>query len=81
MQYAVMLLSLYVYIVQVDNLRHKSETQETEVKKSRKLAREAMILAAEESAKLKAAKDAIKSLTSQVISLSMITRFMHSWFL
>ncbi|KAK9072183.1 hypothetical protein SSX86_008615 [Deinandra increscens subsp. villosa] len=51
---------------QVDNLRHKCEIQEAELKKSRKQAQEAMVLAAEESAKFKDAKDAVKSLTSQL---------------
>ncbi|KAK1435537.1 hypothetical protein QVD17_01303 [Tagetes erecta] len=52
--------------MQVDNLRHKCEIQDAEVKKSRKQAQEAMVLAAEESAKFKAAKDAVKFLTSQL---------------
>jgi len=47
-------------------LRHKYEIQEAELKKSRKQAQEAMVLAADESAKFTAAKDVIKSLTSQV---------------
>ena len=41
--------------------------QELELQKSRKKTQEAMALAAEESAKCKAAKDVIKSLTAQVI--------------
>lgn len=39
-----------------------------ELQKSTKKAQEAMVLAAEESAKCKAAKDVIKSLTAQVFS-------------
>ncbi|KAJ0588071.1 putative brevis radix (BRX) domain-containing protein [Helianthus annuus] len=44
----------------VDILRHQYTIQETELKKSRKAAQEAMVLAAEESAKCKASKDVIK---------------------
>ncbi|KAK9080767.1 hypothetical protein SSX86_000525 [Deinandra increscens subsp. villosa] len=51
---------------QVDSLRLKYEIQEVELNKSRKQAQEAMVLAAEESAKFTAAKDVIKSLTSQL---------------
>ncbi|KAF5807639.1 putative regulator of chromosome condensation 1/beta-lactamase-inhibitor protein II [Helianthus annuus] len=51
---------------QVENLRHKCEIQEAELIKSRKQAQEAMVSAAEESAKFTAAKDVIKSLTSQL---------------
>ncbi|XP_009616446.1 PH, RCC1 and FYVE domains-containing protein 1 [Nicotiana tabacum] len=51
---------------QVENLRHRCELQEMELQKSTKKAQEAMVLAAEESAKCKAAKDVIKSLTAQL---------------
>ncbi|CAI9291529.1 unnamed protein product [Lactuca saligna] len=51
---------------QVDSLRHQCEIQEAELQKSRKQSQEAMVLAAEESAKCNAAKDVIKSLTSQL---------------
>ncbi|KAF5809499.1 putative regulator of chromosome condensation 1/beta-lactamase-inhibitor protein II [Helianthus annuus] len=51
---------------QVDILRHQYTIQETELKKSRKAAQEAMVLAAEESAKCKASKDVIKSLTAKL---------------
>ncbi|KVH99541.1 Brevis radix-like domain-containing protein, partial [Cynara cardunculus var. scolymus] len=51
---------------QVNSLRHQCEMQEAELQKSRKQAQEAMVLAAEESAKCNAAKDVIKSLTSQL---------------
>ncbi|KAJ0547851.1 putative transcription factor BREVIS RADIX domain-containing protein [Helianthus annuus] len=52
--------------IEVDNLRHKYEIYEAEIKKSRKQVQEAMELAADESAKFKAAKDAIKILASQL---------------
>ncbi|KAJ0765543.1 putative transcription factor BREVIS RADIX domain-containing protein [Helianthus annuus] len=52
--------------IEVDNLRHKYEIYEAEIKKSRKQVQEAMELAADESAKFKAAKDAIEILTSQL---------------
>ncbi|KAI3735620.1 hypothetical protein L6452_15127 [Arctium lappa] len=51
---------------QVDSLRHQYDSQEIELQKSRNKAQEAMILVAEESAKSKAAKDVIKSLTAQL---------------
>lgn len=53
-------------LAQIDILRHQYEIQETELKKARKQAQESMALAADESAKCKAAKDVIKSLTGQV---------------
>ncbi|XP_047266356.1 PH, RCC1 and FYVE domains-containing protein 1-like isoform X2 [Capsicum annuum] len=51
---------------QVENLRHRCELQELELQKSTKKAQEAMALAAEESAKSKAAKEAMKSLMAQL---------------
>nr|XP_043612393.1 PH, RCC1 and FYVE domains-containing protein 1-like [Erigeron canadensis] len=51
---------------QVDILKQQCDIQESELYKSRKKAQEAVVLAAEESAKCKAAKDAIKSLTAQL---------------
>lgn len=51
---------------QVENLRHRCELQELELQKSTKKAQEAMVLAAEESAKSKAAKEAMKSLVAQL---------------
>ncbi|XP_073121216.1 PH, RCC1 and FYVE domains-containing protein 1-like isoform X2 [Henckelia pumila] len=52
--------------VEVDNLKNRYELQELELKNSAKKAQEAMMLAAEESAKSKAAKEVIKSLTAQL---------------
>ncbi|PWA60109.1 Brevis radix-like domain-containing protein [Artemisia annua] len=51
---------------QVDSWRRQFDVQELELQKSRKKTQEAMALAAEESAKCKAAKDVIKSLTAQL---------------
>ncbi|KAK3166582.1 hypothetical protein QOZ80_1AG0047670 [Eleusine coracana subsp. coracana] len=51
---------------QVDNWRHRCELQELELQKSAKKVQEAMTLVAEESAKSKAAKEVIKSLTAQL---------------
>ncbi|KAE8100444.1 hypothetical protein FH972_018341 [Carpinus fangiana] len=51
---------------QVESLRQRCELQELELQKSTKKAQEAMALAAEESAKSKAAKEVIKSLTAQL---------------
>ncbi|CAA0831639.1 Regulator of chromosome condensation (RCC1) family with FYVE zinc finger domain [Striga hermonthica] len=52
--------------VQVENLKSKCELQELELQQSAKNTQEAMAVAAEESAKCKAAKEVIKSLTAQV---------------
>nr|DAD22591.1 TPA_asm: hypothetical protein HUJ06_024054 [Nelumbo nucifera] len=57
---------------QVDSLRQRCELQEFELQKSAKKAQEALALAAEESAKSKAAKEVIKSLTAQVIFLFIV---------
>ncbi|KAG6786052.1 hypothetical protein POTOM_007644 [Populus tomentosa] len=51
---------------QVESLRQRCEFQESELQKSAKKVQEAMAVAAEESAKSKAAKDVIKSLTAQL---------------
>ncbi|XP_047043490.1 PH, RCC1 and FYVE domains-containing protein 1-like [Lolium rigidum] len=51
---------------QVDNLRQRCEHHELELHKSAKKVQEAMTLVAEESAKSKAAKEVIKSLTAQL---------------
>ncbi|CAO2834054.1 unnamed protein product [Amaranthus hypochondriacus] len=51
---------------QVESLQQRSEIQELELQKSIKKTQEAMALATEESAKTKAAKEVIKSLTAQL---------------
>ena len=51
----------------MESLRQQCELQESELQKSAKKIQEAMVLATEESAKSKAAKEVIKSLTAQVI--------------
>ncbi|KAL6005501.1 PH, RCC1 and FYVE domain-containing protein 1 [Asimina triloba] len=51
---------------QVESLRQRCELQEFELQKSETKAQEAIALAAEESAKSKAAKEVIKSLTAQL---------------
>lgn len=53
-------------LIQVESLKNRCELQESELQQSAKKAQEAMSLAAEESAKCKAAKEVIKSLTAQV---------------
>ncbi|KAL5195279.1 PH, RCC1 and FYVE domains-containing protein 1 [Glycine soja] len=55
---------------QVETLRQRCELQELELQRSTKKAQEAMAVAAEESAKSKAAKEVIKSLTAQLKNLS-----------
>ncbi|KAJ0786297.1 putative chromatin regulator PHD family [Helianthus annuus] len=51
---------------QVDSLRNQCDVKELELQKSRQKAQEAMVLAAEESAKCKAAKDVIRTLMAQL---------------
>ncbi|XP_045811476.1 PH, RCC1 and FYVE domains-containing protein 1-like [Trifolium pratense] len=55
---------------QVESLKQKCERQELEVQRSVKKTQEAMALATEESTKCKAAKEVIKSLTSQLKDLA-----------
>ncbi|XP_078433942.1 PH, RCC1 and FYVE domains-containing protein 1-like [Wolffia australiana] len=55
---------------QVDNLRQRCERQEFELQKATKKAQEAMAMAAEESAKCQAAKEVIKSLTSELKNMA-----------
>ncbi|KAL6962388.1 PH, RCC1 and FYVE domains-containing protein 1 [Sarracenia purpurea var. burkii] len=57
---------VYKLRAQVESLRHRCELQELELQKSTNKAQEAMMVAAEESAKSKAAKEVIKSLTAQL---------------
>ncbi|KAK6118790.1 hypothetical protein DH2020_047481 [Rehmannia glutinosa] len=52
--------------VQVESLKNRCELQELEIQQSAKKAQEAMTVASEESAKCKAAKEVIKSLTAQL---------------
>ncbi|KAK6131437.1 hypothetical protein DH2020_034817 [Rehmannia glutinosa] len=52
--------------VQVESLKNRSRMQELEIQQSAKKAQEAMTVASEESAKCKAAKEVIKSLTAQL---------------
>lgn len=54
-------------MIQVESLKNRCELQELELQQSAKKAQEAMTLAADESAKCKAAKEVIKSLTAQVM--------------
>ncbi|KAL2334859.1 hypothetical protein Fmac_016072 [Flemingia macrophylla] len=55
---------------QVESLRQRCELQELELQRSAKKTQDAMALAAEESAKSKAAKEVIKSLTAQLKDLA-----------
>ncbi|KAK6115060.1 hypothetical protein DH2020_007329 [Rehmannia glutinosa] len=52
--------------LQVESLKNRCELQELEIQQSAKKAQEAMTVASEESAKCKAAKEVIKSLTAQL---------------
>ncbi|CAK9171457.1 unnamed protein product, partial [Ilex paraguariensis] len=51
---------------QVENLSHKTQLQEVELDRSTKQLKEAIAIAGEETAKCKAAKEVIKSLTAQL---------------
>lgn len=51
----------------MESLRQRCELQELELQKSARKVQDAMVVATEESAKSKAAKEVIKSLTGQVI--------------
>ncbi|GAU12585.1 hypothetical protein TSUD_131950 [Trifolium subterraneum] len=53
---------------QVENLTRKSQLQEDELEKTTKQLKEAIAIASEETAKCKAAKEVIKSLTAQLFS-------------
>jgi hypothetical protein len=50
----------------VENLTHKTQLQEVELERMTKHLKEARAIAGEETAKCKAAKEVIKSLTAQV---------------
>lgn len=53
-------------MTQVENLTRKAQLQEIELERTTKQLKEAIAVAGEETAKCKAAKEVIKSLTSQV---------------
>ncbi|KAJ6315365.1 hypothetical protein OIU78_018787 [Salix suchowensis] len=55
---------------QVENLACKTQLQEAELERTTKLLKEAIVIAGEETAKCKAAKEVIKSLTAQVRLIS-----------
>ena len=52
--------------MQVEELAWKTQLQEVELEKTSKQLKEAIVIAGEETAKCKAAKEVIKSLTAQV---------------
>jgi Transcription factor BRX N-terminal domain len=58
---------------QVESLTCKSQLLEVELERTTKQLKEAISIAGEETAKCKAAKEVIKSLTGQVISSAYIT--------
>ena len=60
--------------MQVDDLTRKAQLQEIELERTTKQLKEAIEVAGEESAKCKAAKEVIKSLTAQV-SLMFMSKF------
>ena len=54
----------------MENLAHKTQLQEVELERTAKQLKEAIVIAGEETAKCKAAKEVIKSLTAQVRLIS-----------
>lgn len=66
-----------MFFCKVESLRQRCDLQELELQNSSKKVQEAMALAAEESAKSKAAKEVIKSLTAQVISSATCFHFLN----
>lgn len=50
----------------MENLTHKAQLQEAELERTTKQLKEAIAITGEETAKCKAAKEVIKSLTAQV---------------
>ena len=58
---------------QVENLTRKSQIQELELERTSKQLKEAITIAGEETAKCKAAKEVIKSLTAQVRHVLMFS--------
>ena len=55
--------------LQVENLTRKAQLQEVELERTTKQLKDAIAIAGEETAKCKAAKEVIKSLTAQVETL------------
>ncbi|KAL8029437.1 hypothetical protein ABFX02_14G224800 [Erythranthe guttata] len=65
---------------QVEGLTRKAQLQETELERTTKQLKEAIAVAGEESAKCKAAKEVIKSLTAQVRRILLAIHFMNGEF-
>jgi len=59
----------------VENLTRKAQLQEVELERTTKQLKEAIAIASEETAKCKAAKEVIKSLTAQVETLTPLAIF------
>lgn len=69
--------NLPMIVMQVEDLNRKAQLQEVELEQTRKELQEALMIAEEESAKCKAAKEVIKSLTAQVSNcLEVFDKFM-----
>ena len=70
---------MYFYIIsdqslsQVESLNRKAQFQEAELERTTKQLKEAIAIAEEETAKCKAAKEVIKSLTAQVRHVLMFS--------
>lgn len=62
-------------MLQVEDLTCKSQLQEIELEKCAKQLKEAIAIAGEETAKCKAAKEVIKSLTAQVSFMRMFVLY------
>ncbi|XP_038707993.1 PH, RCC1 and FYVE domains-containing protein 1-like isoform X1 [Tripterygium wilfordii] len=64
---------------QVENLTHKAQLQEVELERTTKQLKEAIAIAGEETAKCKAAKEVIKSLTAQLKDMAERLPVGASW--
>ena len=67
-------------MLQVDDLTRKTRVQEIELERTTQQLKEAVKIVGEESAKCKAAKEVIKSLTAQVGSVLTFIAFMQNAF-
>lgn len=65
----------------MENLARKAQLQEVELERTTKQLKEAITLASEETAKCKAAKEVIKSLTAQVRWLMLLLSLMVEFIL
>lgn len=70
------LKGLFQFIMQVEELTRKTHLQDVELEKTSKQLKEAIAIAGEETAKCKAAKEVIKSLTAQVRTIHILIQYL-----